>query len=208
MGVAPSQPTTQQSAGQSLARMTRGQQQETNVMKLREMDEKNMHNLFLKNMAGLIEETKNPSPCLNPNSKRGGMATHAGVALELGISRPHGSGAKMMSPQMEAILIWCQCRTREYDNVKIENFTNSWADGLAFCALIHHFFPQSFDFSRLTPQNRKANYELAFQTGERFAGIPDFLTAEDMEGMVADKRIDPKMIFSYVQEVYRMCNEL
>merc|ERR1712211_205786 len=72
-------------------------------IKLREMDEKNMHNLFLKNMAGLIEETKNPSPCLNPNSKRGGMATHAGVALELGISRPHGSGAKMMSPQMEAI---------------------------------------------------------------------------------------------------------
>ena len=35
-------------------------------MKLRDMDEKNMHNLFLKNMAGLIEEIKNPSPCLNP----------------------------------------------------------------------------------------------------------------------------------------------
>ena len=44
------------------------------------------------------------------------MATHAGVALELGITRP-GAGAgglKMMSPQMEAILIWCQCRTRNY----------------------------------------------------------------------------------------------
>merc|ERR1712002_1397243 len=179
-------------------------------IKLKEMDEKNMHNLFLKNMAGLIEETKNPSPCSNPNSKRGGMATHAGVALELGITRAQaGTKSKiLMSPQMEAILIWCQCRTREYENVKIENFTNSWASGLAFCALIHHFFPQSFDFSRLSAENRKANYELAFQTGERFAGIPDFLTAEDMEGMVADKRIDPKMIFSYVQEVYRMCNEL
>ncbi len=35
-------------------------------LKLRNMDEKNMHNLFLKNMAGLIEETKNPSPCINP----------------------------------------------------------------------------------------------------------------------------------------------
>jgi len=35
-------------------------------LKLRDMDEKNMHNLFLKNMAGLIEETKNPSPALNP----------------------------------------------------------------------------------------------------------------------------------------------
>merc|ERR1712212_1477040 len=131
----PSRPATESSSTMTRAKEARP------CIKLRDMDEKNMHNLFLKNMAGLIEETKNPSPCLNPNSKRGGMATHAGVALELGISRPHGSGAKMMSPQMEAILIWCQCRTREYDNVKIENFTNSWASGLAFCALIHHFFP-------------------------------------------------------------------
>ena len=54
----------------------------------------------------------------NRNSKRGGMATHAGVALELGIKRPSSSsgGIKMMSPQMEAILIWCQCRTRNYVN--------------------------------------------------------------------------------------------
>jgi len=172
-------------------------------MKLREMDEKNMHNLFLKNMAGLIEETKNPSPCLNPNSKRGGMATHAGVALELGIHRPAAGGKASkvcMSPQMEAILIWCQCRTRDYENVNITNFTNCWADGLAFCALIHHFFPQAFDYTKLTKENRKQNYELAFQTGERLAGVPDFLTSEDMLSMVNDDRIDPKMVFSYVQE--------
>lgn len=179
------------------------------VMKLREMDEKNMHNLFLKNMAGLIEEIKNPSPCTNPNSKRGGMATHAGVALELGIKRPSSSsgGIKMMSPQMEAILIWCQCRTRNYD-VKIENFTSSWANGVAFCALIHYFFPQAFDFAAINGANRRLNYETAFNTGERYAGIPDFLTADDMEAMVSDNRLDPKMIFSYVQEVYRMCNEM
>lgn len=54
----------------------------------------------------------------------------------------------------------------------------------------------------------ETNYELAFKTGERYAGIPDFLTADDMEGMVRDNRLDPKMIFSYVQEVYRMCNEM
>merc|ERR1711887_232917 len=180
-------------------------------IKLRDMDEKNMHNLFLKNMAGLIEETKNPSPCLNPNSKRGGMATHAGVALELGIIRPQSSGLKMMSPQMEAVMIWCQCRAREYKNVRIENFTSSWANGLAFCALIHNFFPNAFDYKSLrveTPKDRMKNYELAFATGEKFAGVPDFLTAEDMSGMVQESRIDPKMIFSYVQEVYRMCNEL
>ena len=48
------------------------------------------------------------------NSKCGGMATHAGLALELGITRK-----KSLSPQMEAILIWCQCRTREYEEVAI-----------------------------------------------------------------------------------------
>jgi hypothetical protein len=30
-------------------------------LKLRDMDEKRMHNLFLKNMSGLIEETKKPA---------------------------------------------------------------------------------------------------------------------------------------------------
>merc|ERR1719295_2314136 len=189
--------------------MTKGQQQiQVDVSgncKLRDMDEKHMHNLFLKNMSGLIEETKNPSPCMNPNSKRGGMATHAGVALELGIVRPQeGKASRIcMSPQMEAILIWCQCRTRDYENVNITNFTNCWADGLAFCALIHHFFPQAFDYTKLTKENRKQNYELAFQTGERLAGIPDFISGDDMDEMISSGRLDPKVVFAYVQEVYR-----
>ena len=46
------------------------------------------------------------------------------------------------------------------------------------------------------------------QCFRRYAGIPDFLTAEDMAAMVRDNRVDPKMVFSYVQEVYRMCNEM
>merc|ERR1711893_247603 len=133
-------------------------------LKLRDMEEKHLHNLFLKNMSGLIEEVKNPTPRLNPNSKCGGMATHAGLALELGIVRK-----KSLSPQMEAILIWCQCRTREYE-VQINDFTQAWADGRAFCALIHNFFPNAFDFKSLrteTPADRRKNFELAFVTGEK-----------------------------------------
>ena len=60
------------------------------------------------------------------NSKRGGMATHAGVALELGIIRPQVAKSKIgMSPQMEAILIWCQCRTREYEVSRIKHLAQS-----------------------------------------------------------------------------------
>ena len=54
------------------------------------------------------------------------MATHAGVALELGIVRPTSGGLKMMSPQMEAILIWCQCRVREYEVGKAAFFVLFW----------------------------------------------------------------------------------
>merc|ERR1711872_260421 len=186
-------------------KMTKVQNGSGPCLKLREMDEKNMHNLFLKNMAGLIEETRNPTQCLNPSSLRGGMATHAGLAMELGITRPltGPTNRLSMSPQMEAILIWCQCRTRDYPNVKINNFTTCWADGLAFCALIHHFFPQAFDFDKLSKDNRKQNYELAFQTGERLAGIPDFISGDDMDEMISSGRLDPKVVFAYVQEVYR-----
>merc|ERR1712055_1123440 len=149
------------------------------VLKLKHMEEKQMHNLFLNNMAGLIEEVRNPAPRLNPNSKCGGVGTHTGLAIELGITRKKG-----LSPQMEAILIWCQCRTRNYSNVDIKDFTKSWASGLAFCAIVHNFFPNAFDYNSLKSD-----------------------TAQDMLGMVEEGRIDPKMVFSYVQEVYRMVNE-
>jgi hypothetical protein len=87
------------------------------------------------------------------------VGTHTGLAIELGITRK-----KSLSPQMEAILIWCQCRTRSYSNVQVwlglvltgfdwieqvVDFTKSWANGLAFCALIHNFFPNAFDFNAL-----------------------------------------------------------
>ncbi len=63
----------------------------------------------------------------------------------------------------------------------------------------------------LPPRNQVIFFTISLSLSSpirRYAGIPDFLTSDDMESMVRDKRIDPKMVFSYVQEVYRMCNEL
>uniref|UniRef100_A0A5K3FV07 Calponin-homology (CH) domain-containing protein n=1 Tax=Mesocestoides corti TaxID=53468 RepID=A0A5K3FV07_MESCO len=62
----------------------------------------------------------------------------------LGAKRP-GAGATA-SPK-EIMLHWCQAMTKGYPNVDVKNFGSSWADGLAFCALIHHFYPDAFDFS-------------------------------------------------------------
>lgn len=51
-------------------------------------------------------------------------------------------------------------------NVKLENFSTSWADGLAFCALLHHFLPEAFDYSALSPDKRRHNFTLAFKIAE------------------------------------------
>ncbi len=50
--------------------------------------------------------------------------------------------------------------------VNIENFSSSWSDGLAFCALVHRFFPSAFDFSSLKASEREKNFTLAFSTAE------------------------------------------
>lgn len=41
----------------------------------------------------------------------------------------------------QSLLAWCREVTKNYRGVKITNFTTSWRNGLAFCALLHHFRP-------------------------------------------------------------------
>ena len=57
----------------------------------------------------------------------------------------------------QELLAWCQENTKEYDNVNITNFTSSWVNGLAFCALIHHFLPEKLDFHSLSEENNLDN---------------------------------------------------
>ncbi len=76
------------------------------------------------------------------------------------------------------------------------NLSSSWSDGLAFCALIHHFFPDAFDFNSLSSINRKDNFELAFHTAEERAGVPRLLDVSDM--LIMGNTPDYKCIFTYL----------
>lgn len=55
--------------------------------------------------------------------------------------------------------------------VDIRNFSSSWKDGIAFCALVHRFFPDAFEYSILNPNEPRENFQLAFSTAE-WALIP------------------------------------
>lgn len=39
------------------------------------------------------------------------------------------------------LLEWCKDVTRNYEGFKVTNLTTSWRNGMAFCAVIHHFRP-------------------------------------------------------------------
>uniref|UniRef100_A0A8C9M7Y7 Smoothelin like 1 n=1 Tax=Panthera tigris altaica TaxID=74533 RepID=A0A8C9M7Y7_PANTA len=62
------------------------------------------------------------------------------------------------------LLEWCRAMTRNYEHVDIQNFSSSWSSGMAFCALIHKFFPDAFDYAALEPSQRRHNLTLAFST--------------------------------------------
>lgn len=104
----------------------------------------------------------------------------------------------MAAKGKQALLLWCQRCTEGYPGVKVENFHTSWADGLAFCALIHRFAPEAINFHSLSKENAFQNNELAFQTAERL-GIPALLDAEDM---LISPRPEQLSVITYLSQFY------
>jgi len=100
----------------------------------------------------------------------------------------------------ELMLNWCRQCTAGYEHVDIKNFSTSWNDGMAFCALIHHFYPTAFDYSKLQPKYRKGNFKLGFTVSEKLGGVAPLL---DIEDMVRMKNPDWKCVFTYIQQFYR-----
>jgi len=106
------------------------------------------------------------------------------------------------SSAKEIVLTWVQDKVNTYpeDKVHVTNFSTCWNDGMAFCALIHYFYPEAFDFTSLDPANRRYNFTLAFDTAEKYADICPLLEVDDMVRM---KKPDWKCVFTYVQSFYR-----
>ncbi|EGT39114.1 hypothetical protein CAEBREN_19827 [Caenorhabditis brenneri] len=97
----------------------------------------------------------------------------------------------------DGLLLWCQRKTAPYNNVNVQNFHNSWKDGLAFCALIHRHRPDLLDYSQLHKGDPIHNLNLAFDIAEKHLDIPRMLDAEDVA-----RHPDEKSTMTYVSCFY------
>ncbi|KAM8992668.1 smoothelin isoform 4-T4 [Ara ararauna] len=131
--------------------------------------------------------------------KEGGSSPNP-IAARTAVQRSSSFGVPNANSIKQMLLDWCRAKTRGYEHVDIQNFSSSWSDGMAFCALVHNFFPEAFDYSQLTPQNRRHNFEVAFSSAEKHADCPQLLDVEDMVRM---REPDWKCVYTYIQEFYR-----
>ena len=80
----------------------------------------------------------------------------------------------------EGLLLWCQRKTACYEEVEIRDFSTSWNNGLAFCALLDIHRPDLIDYDSLDKDDHRGNMELAFDIAAKEIGIPDLLDVEDV----------------------------
>ncbi|XP_077062902.1 smoothelin isoform X5 [Siphateles boraxobius] len=130
----------------------------------------------------------------------GGSGGNSAITQVNKVQRSTSFGVPNANSIKQMLLDWCRSKTRSYENVDIQNFSSSWSDGMAFCALVHNFFPEAFDYSSLSPSNRRQNFEMAFSTAEKLADCPQLLDVEDMVRM---REPDWKCVYTYLQEFYR-----
>uniref|UniRef100_A0A672GE26 Cytospin-A n=1 Tax=Salarias fasciatus TaxID=181472 RepID=A0A672GE26_SALFA len=98
-----------------------------------------------------------------------------------------------------ALLKWCQKKTEGYPNIDVTNFSSSWSDGLAFCALLHTYLPAHIPYQELISQDKHKLLEFNAQT----APPSLFCPLQDMEELMKTDRPDWQSVMQYVSQIYK-----
>ncbi|XP_052418074.1 EH domain-binding protein 1-like protein 1 isoform X13 [Carassius gibelio] len=149
-----------------------------------------------------VSEKANNEPAVTVRNKRRAAAD----AIDL-----QGSSTAPTSPTSEteiatlvnssqSLLEWCQKVTQGYKGVRITNFSTSWRNGLAFCAILHHFHPDKVNYEMLDPYDIKRNNKKAFD-GFAELGISRLIEPSDMVLLAVPDRL---IVMTYLNQI-RTC---
>ncbi|KAJ6636359.1 Cytospin-A [Pseudolycoriella hygida] len=97
-----------------------------------------------------------------------------------------------------ALLKWCQNKTVGYRNIDITNFSSSWNDGLALCAILHSYLPDRVPYDTLGPCDKRRNFSIAFSAAES-VGIQTSLNISECQ----KERPDWQQVMAYITAIYK-----
>ncbi|XP_057356801.1 cytospin-B isoform X3 [Manis pentadactyla] len=125
------------------------------------------------------------------SASTGGLKPQSKLSVErrdplAALAREYGGSKR------NALLKWCQKKTEGYANIDITNFSSSWSDGLAFCALLHTYLPAHIPYQELNSQEKKRNLLLAFEAAE-----------SELSEMLHTDRPDWQSVMQYVAQIYK-----
>uniref|UniRef100_A0A8C9DUA3 Sperm antigen with calponin homology and coiled-coil domains 1 n=1 Tax=Prolemur simus TaxID=1328070 RepID=A0A8C9DUA3_PROSS len=132
------------------------------------------------------------------SASTGGLKPQSKLSVErrdplAALAREYGGSKR------NALLKWCQKKTEGYANIDITNFSSSWSDGLAFCALLHTYLPAHIPYQELNSQEKKRNLLLAFEAAESVGIRPSLELSE----MLYTDRPDWQSVMRYVAQIYK-----
>uniref|UniRef100_A0A8C3AQX6 EH domain binding protein 1 like 1 n=1 Tax=Cyclopterus lumpus TaxID=8103 RepID=A0A8C3AQX6_CYCLU len=104
---------------------------------------------------------------------------------------------QLLVTSSQSLLDWCQKATQGHKGVKINNFSTSWRNGLAFCAILHHFQPEKINYEMLDPYDIKHNNKKAFD-GFAKLGISRLMEPSDMVMLAVPDRL---IVMTYLNQI-------
>jgi hypothetical protein len=151
----------------------------------------------------VVLKPQSSAPVLNRNTSdsnlRGGLQ-RTGSDRNMGsqVGRPSTAGEKKKSG-IDSLLEWCQKSAVGYSDVNITNFTTSWKDGLAFCALCHRYFPAMINFEECKSKSPHDRLTLAFEVASAH-GVPALIDPEDIWDIPVPEKLS---MITYIGVLYR-----
>ncbi|CAK6968618.1 uncharacterized protein ehbp1l1a isoform X9 [Scomber scombrus] len=107
------------------------------------------------------------------------------------------SGSPRLVTSSQSLLEWCQEIAQAHKGVRITNFSTSWRNGLAFCAILHHFCPEKINYELLDPYDIKHNNKKAFD-GFAELGISRLMEPSDMVMLAVPDRL---IVMTYLSQI-------
>lgn len=110
-------------------------------------------------------------PTITSSSSIASEGTAVAAVSLAGDSHPLQELAKRTNAgsKRNALLRWCQSRIAGFKGVEVTNFSSSWNDGLALCALLHTYLPARIPWDALvdlkTPEphaDKQRRFEVGF----------------------------------------------